>query len=204
MQTRINEMVKKTYQYFYIDGLPELTSGSMFLLAGLWLVFMALVENPTTIAMLSAVCLPVLIIGGVFVQNRMLRALKERITYPRTGYVDYRRGRPDRKRWVLLATIFLVSFIGIFIPDTWYELPLGIGIILGLIHFYLGYRLSIRRFYFAGVVAVMVGILSATMLPNEVLGVGLVFLVTGLTLVTSGGWVFMQYIRSHPVVNEVA
>ncbi len=204
MQSRINEIVKKTYQYFYFDGLPEITSGSLFIIAGFWLILMGLVENPISFAVLSAVGLPVLIFGGVFIQNRVLRGLKERITYPRTGYVDYRREQSDRKRWVLLGIIFLVSFLGIFIPDTWYELPLGIGVILGAIYIYLGYRLGIRRFYFAGFVAVMVGLLGATMLPNEVIGAGLVFLLTGLMLVISGGWGLYQYVRSHPAVNEVA
>lgn len=204
MSQQINNLIRQTYQYFYIDGLAEIATGGMFILVGAWLVVIALVEPGTPAAGIAALALPVLILGGTYLLNRTVRSLKERITYPRTGYVTYRREKKDSKRWILIGFALLLPILLMFLPENWKDLPLVIGGILGAVLIYLGNRMEVRRFYLPGAAGVLSGILSALFVESETLGAGLTFLVPGLILVASGGLVLRSYLQDHPMQNEVA
>ncbi len=201
---RIKEIRRQTYQYFYVDGLPELVTGSMFTLTGLWLLAMHLVEAGTIWAALVALGLPLILIGGMFVLNKMLRRWKEHITFPRTGYVSYRRDQSDRKRWIIIGVGLLIPVILMFLPEAWGELPLVIGMILGVVLIYLGYRMGIRRFYALGAFAGILGIFAMLYMESEVLGSAVVFLGAGLAMIVSGGLHLVQYLRANPTHSEAS
>jgi len=203
MSKQINDFIRQTYQYFYIDGLPELSSGSMYLVTGGWLAVMTRVESSTLAAGLVGLALAPIILGGIYLQNRLLRHLKEQITFLRTGYVSYRRERRDSRRWIVIAVALLLPFILIFLPEQWQDLPLVIGVILGSVHIYLGYRLGIKRFYMEGAFAVFLGIVSAISLDDEVLGAAIIFLGAGIVLMVAGGLTLRHYLQTHPLSDEV-
>lgn len=203
MSQQINDFIRRTYGYFYIDGLAEIASGGMFILVGAWLVVMALVEPGTPAAVVAALGLPVIILGGTYLLNRLVRSLKERYTYPRTGYVAYRREKRDSKRWILIGFVLLLPILLMLLPESWNELPLVIGAILGAVLVYLGYRMLVRRFYLPGGAAVGLGVLCALFVQSETLGAGLTFLGTGVLLGISGGLVLRSYLEEHPMQNQV-
>lgn len=202
MADRIEKLIKESYQYFYVDGLPELATGVIFTLTGAWLVLMAIVEQGTLTALLVAIGLPLLLIGGVFLINRLLKGLKERITYPRTGFVSYRRESNGQDRWAIMAVALLIIVVSFFLPEEWNEMPLAIGGILGAVLILLGSRLGLRRFFFLGALAILFGIF-AVIFFDEVLGSGITFLGVGLAEVLIGGLFLAKYLRSHPEQGEV-
>jgi hypothetical protein len=204
MSQQINDIIQRTYRYFYVDGLAEIASGGMFILVGSWLVVMALVEPGTLAVGIAALGLPVVILGGTFLLNRAVRNLKERYTFPRTGYVAYRHEKKDSKRWILIGIALLLPFLLMFLPESWNELPLVIGGILGVVLVYIGYRMGVSRFYLPGGAAVLLGVLCSLFVQNETLGAGLTFLGTGLLLAASGGLVLRGYLQEHPMQNEAA
>ncbi len=203
MSKQINDFIRQTYQYFYIDGLPELASGSMYLVTGILLAVMTRVESGTLAAGLVGLALIPIILGGIYLQNRLLRHLKERITYLRSGYVSYRRERKDSRRWIVIVVALLLPFVLTLLPEQWQDLPLVIGGILGSVHIYMGYRLSIKRFYIEGAFAVFLGIVAAIFLNNEVLGAAIIFLGAGIVLMAAGGLTLRHYLQTHPLADEV-
>lgn len=204
MSQQINDIIQQTYRYFYIDGLAEIASGGMFILVGCWLVIMALVKPGTSAASIAALGLPVIILGGTYLLNRVVHGLKERYTFPRTGYVAYHRKNKDRKRWILIGIALLLPFLLMFLPESWNKLPLVIGGILGAVLAFLGYRMGVSRFYLPGGAAALLGVLCSLFVQNETLGAGLTFLGAGLLLAVSGGLVLRSYLQEHPMQNEVA
>ncbi|MGD2156985.1 MAG: hypothetical protein PVG32_08945 [Anaerolineales bacterium] len=202
MTDRIEKLIKESYRYFYVDGLPELVTGVMFALTGAWLVLMAKVEQGTLAALLVALGLPLLLLGGVFLINRLLRSLKERITYPRTGFVSYRRESNTQRRRVVMVVAIMIIVASFFIPKEWNEMPLAVGGILGTVLILLGFQLGLKRFFFLGAFAVLLGIGTVIFL-DEVLGSGVTFLGVGLAEILTGAVVLARYLGSHPKQGEV-
>ncbi len=84
---------QRSWNYWFIDGLPSLVAGIACLLAAFGLYTTSIrPENPVTIVLAIAA----LILYGVVVlrMREIIEWLKERITYPRTGYTA-----PPPARW---------------------------------------------------------------------------------------------------------
>lgn len=203
MSERINEIVQQTYQYFYVDGLPELATGAMYLLTGGLLAVILRVQPGPLGVFLTVLGIPAVILGGIYLLNRLLQRYKGRMTYARTGYVSYRRERKDNKRWIVIAVALLLPVVLIFLPKSWRDLPLVVGGILGAVQIYLGYRMGIRRFYGEGAIAILLGVACALIVESEILGVAIIFLGTGIVLMAVGGLTLWRYLQAHPVTGEV-
>jgi hypothetical protein len=101
----------------------------------------------------------------------------------------------------MLAAI-LIIVISFILPEEWIELPLAIGGILGVVLILIGARIGLKRFFFLGALAIVLGIL-AVIYFDEVLGSAYTFLGVGLAEIVSGGFALAKYIRSHPEQREV-
>jgi hypothetical protein len=76
---------KRSWSYWFVDGLPQLLIGVSALLFG---VYMSVADTPSTsrgASVLSLVALGIYLVLLVW-GTQLLEWLKERITYPRTGY----------------------------------------------------------------------------------------------------------------------
>lgn len=203
MTDSIDELLRRTRRYYYDDGLVEIAVALLFLVAGFGLlIFAAIQESTLAGALLMLGLLALAIAGGLFIK-RAVEALKQRVTYPRSGYVSYREGEEDRNRWpVLLAALIL--FIGglFFLPQELARTSTAIGFLTGAVLFYLGYRLSLRRFYPLGVLSLVAGVSTSYLFADEALGAGLALAIIGAGLFLSGGLVFFAYLRDHPLADE--
>jgi FtsH-binding integral membrane protein len=84
----LDELARRPRRYWTIDGLPELTVGMLWVTwGGAWLVGTRLPHDWRSAAYWLIVA-PVLALMG-FAVNRITRRLKERITFPRAGYVEW-------------------------------------------------------------------------------------------------------------------
>jgi len=203
MSDPINKIIQQTYQYIYIDGLPELGVGAMYLLTGGLLALINYTQPGPLSVLLMVVGIPAVVVGGIYLINRLMRRFKERLTYTRTGFVSYRRERKDNKRWIIIAVALLLPIVLIFLPENWRDLPLVVAGILGGVQVYLGYRMRIRRFYGEGCIAILLGVACAMMIESEVLGVAIVFVGSGIMLIGAGGLTLWRYLQAHPISREV-
>lgn len=198
----IDRKVRETHRYFYSDGLVEIGVGFLFLLTGLVLAAWLLFEGNTVLRIASVLALPLLATLGALLVKRSVSALKERVTYPRTGYASYRQGEPSVGRWLIMAAALLLAIASFFLPEVLAKMPLMVGALLGILLGYMGYRTYVRRFYIAGSAALLTGLAAAVFVADELLGTALSFIVLGFTLLLSGGLTLLTYLQRHPTAGE--
>lgn len=159
MHSNIDHAMQRTRRYWYEDGLGEIAKGSIFLLIGLVLFVQELAPPGALPKSFSALALPLVVLGGIVLASRLVAAAKARSTYPRTGYVAYRRPSLARR----LATATLAMAVSALVaaltlrPEARPFLPIVQGAFLGAVFLYLGFWLGLSRFYAMAVLAVLTG-----------------------------------------------
>lgn len=202
MKDDLDKTMKRTQQYWFIDGLTEIAVGILFLLIGVLFLVEALSPPESPLAHISALGLPVLVIIGWLVARRLVAVAKARLTYPRTGYVRYRPHPAGQRlsRFVVgalvgVATALLVAALGLTAPASLAWIPALEGLFVGLFWLYYGYRVSLTRFYVLGGLSVILGALIALSGAGDILGNGMYFGLMGLALISSGALTLWSYVR---------
>ena len=206
MKPDIDRMMRRTWRYWYEDGLAEMAGGLIFLAIGLLFLFEAVSSPALWSAGLSSIGLPVVVIAGSWLASRVVGRLKSRLTYPRTGYVRYRR--PRRRRAVRVAvsagvTGALVAFLLAMAPASRAWIPTLQGVLIGTSFFYLGYTADLTRFYILGALSVLVGVAASLVGLGDVPGSAAYFTGVGLALVGSGTCALRAYLRATAPLAEV-
>jgi hypothetical protein len=195
---KLDEAMKRTRGYWYDDGLADTAVGVVFLLIGL--LFYAQVLLPPGFAQgsLAALGLPVVVIGGWFLGGKLVRVAKERITYPRTGYVQYQRP-PRKSRPVAAASGAAVAIAFSLLiatqPATLALIPALQGVFIGAMLLYVGHRAGVVRYYALGALTAAFGVAVVLIGFGDILGNAVYFTATGLTLVVSGIATLVAYLR---------
>jgi hypothetical protein len=210
MQTDpVIEATKRAQRYWYEDGIWEIGFGllNLILCAFYFLVQFDLWTGP--LVFIPLLLQIVIIIGAGWLINRVVAFLKERITYPRTGYVAYRKISPMSrlKRMLLTGTIAVVTggVVGAVATSGGEKsvVPLVAGALTAGVMVYLGYRFSLARMYVLGLFLVFLGggIYFAGL--NNTLGSAAFFGGFGLLLLLSGGLTLFVYLRrTQPLADE--
>src|SRR5262245_28158908 len=89
MNSKMEQMVRKTRRYWYDDGFVEIGTGILLTLVALWLALRNIIPRESDWYPIATTGLPLLIMGAGIGGVVLIRRLKERITYPRTGYVSF-------------------------------------------------------------------------------------------------------------------
>jgi hypothetical protein len=122
MNNTIESTIHRTRQYWYIDGFNEILTGLIFLLLGAINCISGILSPSMGSAVMVGIGYPLVILGGMFAGRIWVRMLKEKITYPRTGYVKYiQPERSSRAKRMVTAffVAFVVSIITMIIPVAW-------------------------------------------------------------------------------------
>lgn len=193
--------VVRVRQYAYVDGLVEIATGVLFCAVALLFTIEALAEPESRLSGLSAIGLPVVVLLGVWLSGKAVAAAKERIVYPRTGKVEYRRA--PRGRRLLVGAAAAVVALGVVAAVAalgqaalpW--LPFLTAAIVGLFLTYIGYELQVVRFYLLGGVSAVLGAVASLGSPNETIGSAAYFWAMGGFLIVAGGVVLWRYLRHY-------
>ncbi|MGD8584316.1 MAG: hypothetical protein PVJ75_03105 [Chloroflexota bacterium] len=200
---KVDDHVKRTYRYFYDDGLVEIAVGLLMIAVGAVLLARPLVTSSTLRSAILVVILPAMILGGMFLIKWFVQKAKERVTYERTGYVAYRQGEPTNSRWFLIIALLLLFGIMLILPEAFSRTQFVVGYFFAVFLGYLGFRLGLRRFYGIGVVALLIGLVATIMFSDEAEGIGLTIGGAGLLLLLSGALTLFRYLRRHPEPRNV-
>jgi hypothetical protein len=201
----IDSAVKRSIGYWYEDGLADFAIGGVLLAIGL-LFFAELALPPATLGGLSSLGLPVIVIGGWFISGRLVRVGKERYVYPRTGYVDYRRARPKRRRAAMLlgAGIAIVVSLAVTIqPFSKDLIPALQGVLIDAMLAYVAYTADVDRYYVLGGLSAATGLTIAWSPLDVLTGSTVYFALIGMCAVLSGARTFRIYLRSTSPAAEV-
>lgn len=198
MEREIEEQRKKTYRYFYDDGLVELAIGLLFVATGMMLFAWFLFEDSPMLTVVVVLGTIVLVTGGTFLIKRFVSEMKERVTYPRTGYVGYRQGEPAKGRWLIPLAALAVVALSFLIPEALNNMALMVGALMATVMVLMGYRVGVWRFYLVGLIALISGLGLTLLEVAEIIAVSLTFSITGLTLIILGTVTLTYYLQKHP------
>lgn len=201
MKDNVEKMVRRTYRYYYEDGLVEIGLGLLFTASGLLFLAWRALQDGGWLGGALALATALLVIGGVYGMRWAIRELKEQVTYPRTGYAAYREGEPAVARWLIIVVVMGIFVAGIFLPEALERMALLEGALLGAIVLYMGYRVGLARFYLLGGLIVAIGVAATVLFADDLMGSAVTFGGSGLILLLSGLAALSAYLRRHPEPN---
>lgn len=209
MDNNFHNIEQRVQRYWYTDGIGELIGGGMFILLGIYFAAQQyLGENSTAGGLLQA-GLIFFLLGGMVLGRWLIKALKARLTYPRTGYVEYQVDEHNRNRRRItvafvagLVAAFSIVFAGRIVSFLDMTLALT-GILVGAILIFLqGRRSGLERFYVLGGMSIVLGIaLALSGLPDGY-GLGLFYGLMGVCFLISGGLTLRLYLEENPLPVE--
>ena len=202
------QAAQRTQQYWYTDGIAELVMGGFFVLLGLYFGAQALLPEDSFLGSMLGPALLLVVVGGGMLGRRLIGKLKERLTYPRTGYVAYRQPS-NRRRWLTAALAFgmalLVSVLFARSPASQQWIPAISGLLIGVFWMYYAHRLEVVRLYVMAAISAIAGAAITLSGMAESIGLPLYYVVMGSLLVISGGitlWVYLR--RTRDLLREEA
>lgn len=202
------ELTRRLQFYWFEDGLPELYAGLGFLAFALLIWAADYTQEPVNAVarFLESVWVILLIVVG----NWLVRRLKWRLTFRRTGYVAYPRpsfrGRLKALAAWLAGALGLV-LVGILMLHRGLEIGLPILLTVAFVGLYgaLGFSLGWRRAYGYAVLALLAGFLSLALVSAGesrwqpfVFNGGLFMLILGFGQALGGSLALWDYLRRYP------
>lgn len=204
----IKEVEQRVKRYWYTDGIAELAGGGMFVLLGLYFGIQGYVDENSLVSIVLQVNLALMMIGGAFGVRWVVNTLKTRLTYPRTGYVEYRVNAQEvkvRRYWVL-GVAMVISMASILLIDTIRGLDsmtLVTGLLVGLVFIVLrGKSSGLKRFYILGGLSIALGVGLSFSGLTQAYSLGLFYSLLGIGILISGGLVLSRYLSENPLPGE--
>ena len=201
---------RRAIQYWHIDGTMELSFGGICLLLGLYFFAQSTLPKESLLyRILDIGFLLILLLGGLLT-NALVKLIKERITYPRTGFVAYRR-KYGLSRWVRIAisaglSMLMAVLVVLLITNprfgmTW--MPAVSGILLGIVWLIIAYRTALVRFYLQAVIIVLAGVGLSLAGVGNFMGMAIFYGLMSLALLVSGGVTLWIYLRQTQHIEEI-
>lgn len=203
--------LNRAYAHWLNDGLFEIGLGILFAGIGILraLIYFA-GEKSSAYYWLSGV-LFVFMIGCAWGFDRLNKALKARITYPRTGFMAFKPRAYNLKRILaILALLILGGGLGVVVgvlatqpnqQEIGGIVPITQGIIGALAFTIAAKRVEVKRFYYLAACSIGIGLVIASFGVGVVLGLSFFYLSIGLAMVVSGCLVLVKYLHSYEPVD---
>jgi hypothetical protein len=208
MPDPLAEARTRAQRFWFRDGLDEIVIGIIILLQTGFSLAIRLGNSSSS--WYWPVILTYLLLQVAFALSvaRIRAAIRARITYPRSGYVDY--GDAVRKRRMvvgalaILATVASVEALRYAVASGWdfdrgmQRLPAVGGLMIGATLLYMYVRYGLPRFLVLGLFSI---ILSVAVSINYPYRFATVFSVAGVgcALLCSGGVTLWKYLRTTPL-----
>jgi hypothetical protein len=126
------------------------------------------------------------------------RLIRNRITYPRTGFVRPRVRKIMVAVPVLAATVVAAALAVLFShrPGDPRLISAFAGFLIGAAFLYKGWRMETGRFLLVGVIAMAAGLAAPLLTPDLAAGQALLFTIVGAALLISGAATLRSYLHT--------
>lgn len=205
MKNQIDHTIQRTKRYWYIDGLPDIIFGSILLLVGLYFYMKTVLPPDSMLSSMLTISFVFLIIGCGWIGGKIINYLKERLTYPRTGYVSYPKPKTSHR----LATGFLGMLIASLLtaliatsPGSLFLLPTVMGVLIGVAILYFGSKLGKLRYYLFAALSALIGIGLSWFQIDRELSIAIYYFGMGLALMVTGIYTLWNYLRQTQAIEE--
>ena len=149
-----------------------------------------------------------MVFSGIVGVQWVVNTLKAKLTYPRTGYVEYRKDGQDikKQRNIFMGVALALLAASIVLFDFFLYLDsmiLVTGVMVGAIFIALrGKSTGVTRFYVMGVFSILLGVgLSLDKLSQEY-NLALFYGLFGVVVMISGGLVLRDYLSENPMPTD--
>ena len=207
MNANFSDVEQRVKRYWFKDGIGELAGGGLFLVIGLYFAGHEWMPPNSLARTLLDSSLVIVLIGGIFVTRWLINLLKIRLTYPRTGYVEYIPSQKyTRSRRILTAAIamgvsMLLALFGQLIGSfNWISAFTGLAV--GVVFIMTKARGGEGRFYILGGLSIVLGVALAFIELSESYSLGLFYGSMGVAAMISGGLTLARYLRENPMPKE--
>ena len=204
----VKQVEQRIKRYWYSDGIAELVTGGLFAFLGLYFGIQAYFGEGSQVSVILQVSMILPIMAGVFAVRWLVNTLKARLTYPRTGYVEYRLNDHDvrQRRLVIVAVALALGIASMVLIDyirSLDALVLGTGLLAGLIFIALRGRSSgVKRFYALGGLSIVLGIILSFSSLSQTFNLALFYGFLGIVIILSGGLALRRYLNENPMPAE--
>ncbi len=205
MTNEIDRVTQRTRQYWFSDGIVELSIGAVFLFLGIYFYLQSRLEPGSPLLIGLQVGFVFLLIGSIGLSRRLVTKFKARLTAPRTGYVSYKRATRKQR----LVSVFIVCLIALvnavlilFSSQTINWVPLISGVIVAGLWLITAVRVSMLRIYFQAILALLLGGILSLINLDLYQSLAWFYGILGLVLVISGVYNLVIYLRRHPPLQE--
>jgi hypothetical protein len=199
----IEKIEKRTVQSFYSDGLTEIAIGLIFLLLGGYFFAQAVVPEGSALGSALSVLFVLVIVSSGFLVSRILRFLKRRITYPRTGYVAFKKKEQSPKRRA--ATMIVGGIIGAataalygLSPSFKLLFPAINGLLFAVAVLLFANKVGLVRFYILAAASAIIGFAITAAGVGDIKGISLYYGLFGAAVTVSGLSTLVVYLRKSP------
>lgn len=200
MEKNLKSSQNRAIQYWVVDGLAELSAGAICLILALYFIVQQLI--PASQGSFALIFLAVFIAG--FGIRKLMLWVRQRSTYPRTGYVELKQGWEDR-RFLGIAVGFTILLLGfnLFtilrgVQAVMFMPALG-GIMFAFMFALAAFRTKLVRFFFLAGFCLLLGAFLALSGLGDLWGASLLCVFTSLVLLAYGIITRMVYLRQSKV-----
>ncbi|MEP7136499.1 MAG: hypothetical protein ABI904_16340 [Chloroflexota bacterium] len=210
MKDNFSDVEQRVKRYWYVDGFGELVGGGgMCLILAIYFAAQQYFGDDSLIGGLLQVSLVLVLIGGMFLVRRFINTAKLRVTYPRTGYVEYQAS--EKNKWVagtlsaVTGAIMALTFVFIARQFNRIDAMVAVsGAVMGIILFVKQvWTAKMKRFYILSAAALIYGaLLSISGFPRGY-NLGLFYALMSLSFAISGGLTLKKYLDENPLQPEL-
>jgi hypothetical protein len=205
MKDNINYHVQRTRQYWHVDGLAELVTGGIFLFLGAYFFTLSALPPNSLLNTLLQAGFALIFIGILLLGKRFVAALKARLTFPRTGFVEY-RPPTRRSRWISAGLAFLMAALVVALmaraPASLAWMPAITSLIVAAGWLIFASRLGLPRFFLLAIASLAIGIGLSLAGLGDLLGLAIYYALMGFVLLLSGGLTLRSYLKQAPTPRE--
>lgn len=198
----------RSLSYWFIDGISEIGTGLVISLMGCLFLLLAIIPEGSKWNFVLAYGQPIFVVGAFFIVSKLVKTFKERITFPRTGYVSYIRPKIDKRiqRGIIAGSVaaavsIFITLIGGKLEQRFVPLFMSALFAIGMCVFAVNY--GVKRFYVLAVGLLFLGgALFFLNLPDP-LDSAWFFIMEGIGMMLSGLTALIHYMKTtQPVVVE--
>lgn len=209
MDKQLDKAQQRARQYWHEDGVLELVMGGLCLLLGLYFYFQTTLDPESTLFQILNVGMVLIVFGGVILGRRLVSYVKDHFTYPRTGFVSYRRKHTEKvQNWINVAVsivmlvVVLISVLLINATQAYAWMPVVAGVVFGVVMLVIAYGTGLLRFYILAGVCILSGSGLGLAGIGNILGLAIFFLIVGVGFLISGGFTLGNYIQGSEPAGE--
>ena len=209
MNNNFAEVEQRVRRYWYIDGFGELVGGGgMCLILGIFFAAGEYFGADSFFGGLLQAGLLVVVIGGVLLTRLLINAAKQRVTYPRTGYVEC--VQPQRSAIAVVLSVVVgiaMALTFVFIVKQFNQIDGMVaisGTVMGVVLLAKQvWTIPVKRFYILSLAALAYGVLLANSGLPHGYNLGLFYGLMSLSFVISGGLTLKKYLDENPLQSDL-